>query len=153
MNDITTVRLRIGLGDLSFGATREAVAAYLGEPESTEQSGPPGDSSVMWYYHKHPLKGSASFDEESGFTLSEMMTSAPSASLNGHCLMGRPKAEVLERLSGVELGECEENVEDLEDDDDQRVCELWFHSVGLGLHFEDDMLDTIQWGFPIEDDA
>jgi len=151
MNAITTIKLGIGLGDLPFGATRDAVTAYLGHPDGTESHGDPGNAKIMWYYSS--IAGYVSFDEDDGFRLGTIETASQSASLNGQCLIGLPKQEVLEFLTGLPLGEPEEQVNDLEDDGDSRSCLLSFSSQSLNLWFEDDVLTEIQWGYLIDENG
>ena len=145
MNDIFTIKLGIGLGDLRFGATRGEVQAYLGQPDKTESEGDPGKVQTTWHYDS--IKGYVSFDEDDNFRLGTMESASRSMELNGQCLIGQSKCEVLDALTGMSLGEFREELNDLEKAEDKRDCLLYFDSQSLSLWFEDNILTEIQWGY------
>ena len=147
MNDITTIRPTIGLGNLRFGVTRDEVADYLGQPDRIETDGDAGDTHIMWYYDA--IGGYVSFDEDDGIRLGTIETSSPEASIEGKCLIGISKAEALAWLS--EIGEPREQLNDLYGDGDSRGCLFSICSHGLNLWFEDNVLTEVQWGYLLDE--
>jgi hypothetical protein len=144
MNDIVTIRLGVGIGDLRFGATQEQTKSYLGEPEQISTDDEAGDQSIAWYYWSRGL--SVHFDEDDDFRLGTIETSSGKSSLNGMYLINQPIRHVTKSLVCMELGEPEKDVSGLEDENDERACRLSYDSYGLNLWFEDDLLTEIQWG-------
>ena len=140
MNDVTTIKPGIGLGDLRFGSTRDEVEVYLGKPDRLESELEPG-ACPMWYYDS--IGVSISFDDDD-LRLNIIETSSPSATLNGHTLIGKTKDEVMSFIESNISGSHEEERYDL--DGDSRGCELYFSSQSLHLWLEDDILTEIQWG-------
>ena len=143
MKDVTTIKLGIGLGDLRFGSTRDEVEAYLGQPDRLESNVEPG-ACPMWYYDS--IGVTISFNDDDP-RLNIIETSSPSATLNGHTLIGKTKDEVMPFIESNISGSHEEERHDLEDDGDSRECILSFSSQNLNLWFEDDILTEIQWGY------
>ncbi|TPW13360.1 MAG: hypothetical protein FD130_1586 [Halothiobacillaceae bacterium] len=150
MNDITTIKLTYGLGNLPFGATEDEVEAYLGAADEIESIGDPNDEHITWHYKS--LLGYVCFDEIDDFRLGTIETSLPGATLNGVALMGRGKDEVRRQLKGVTTGRYEESHHDYERSGDARVCLLTYGDQSLNLWFTDEILTSIQWGYLISED-
>lgn len=151
MNDIQAIVPGHGLGDLRFGALRQEVTAYLGEPDGVEMCGEPGDTSEMWHYES--IGGYVSFDEEDGFRLGTIETASDQASLSGHCLIGCPQEQVLKWLDELELGEWYEEEIEPEDEEDVMGSMIAFPEYGLNLWFEEGVLEAIQWEHLIDSDG
>ena len=150
MNDVTTIKLGIGLGNLRFGLTRDEVEAYLGQPDRIKSDPEPG-AYTMWFYDSIGVY--IPFDDDDDLRFGSIETSSPSATLNGFTLIGKTKDEVMSFIESNISGSYEEERGDLEDDGDSRGCELSFSSQSLTLWFEDDILTEIQWAYLTDDNG
>jgi hypothetical protein len=147
MNDIYTIKLKTGLGDLRFGASQKQVIVYLGKPDRIDVDDDLRD--IIWYYDI--LDGYVSFDEDDEYGLGTIEVSSKLFTLNNRNLIGKSKSEVLSFLNDCGINGPEVTHSDLEDDNDQRSLLLHYEGESLNLWFEDDFLTEIQWGYLIND--
>ncbi|WP_435020477.1 hypothetical protein TA3x_001850 [Tundrisphaera sp. TA3] len=136
------VRPGIGLGDLRFGSSRDAVAGRLGDPDDIDEDLDGPDPHVAWEYENLGL--TAYFDGGEDFRLSSLKIESEDAELCGHRLVGQPEALVRAILGGLDLGRSE--FELLEFADHPTLGWLRYDEQGLGFWFQDGRLDAIDWG-------
>ena len=133
--DFHTIHPRRGLGDLRFGASREEVRVYLGEPEAIDDSDLPGG----WLRWRYPALGiDADFDDAHGLRLIALSTGNAEATLRGHKLIGLDGPAALKTAAGLGLGPYRRAVDAL-------GWEAEFHDASLELRFDDDRLWLIAW--------
>ncbi len=147
MNDIYTIKLKTGLGNLRFGASQKQVELYLGKPNRIDIDDNLGD--ITWYYDI--LDGYVSFDEDDEYRLGTIEVASNLFTLNNRNLIGKTKTEVLSFLNDRGIKDPEVTYSDLEDKNDQRSLQLHYEDESLNLWFEDDYLTEIQWGYLIDD--
>ncbi len=142
--DITTIRPNIGLGDLYFGATREHVRDYLGEPGSIEA--PDRFSAILWWgYVDHQII--VGFEQNGGVRLTHLKADGASATLHGHKFIGLSSDVALELAEQCGLG-GHFRVED------GLGWDAVFDQANLKLRFDDDTLWLISWrGTATKDDV
>ena len=145
MNDSSTVRPGVGIGDLKFGATISDVESYLGPADDRSESKLGNDTSIRLLWGDTLV---CWFDSDDDFRLGSIQTEHNDAVLAGHRLISRRRAEVLTLLS-PHFGEPE-----LEDMSVVERPECWlatYDAQSLNLWFEFGQLDAIQWGYLFDD--
>jgi hypothetical protein len=139
-----------GLDDIRFGMTRSEVKKVLGEPDEVDQyasSEESDDNTEAFHYDE--IEVSVSFDELDDWRLSSIAVSDPAAVLEGVKLIGVSDEELLEKVSGLELGEYDrEDVSSPESPDNEVIS---FYESSINFWFEDGKVSEIQFG-PIWDD-
>jgi hypothetical protein len=143
--NIKDVKIGHGLGDLTFGNSKEKIKHLLGEPTESDSFNASGEEdgylTEAWHYDNDEF--SLSFDEEDNWRLTTISISSPEATFNGNQLIGKDMNEVLQFFDKEELGENE--LDDLSDEGtDQKLVS--FLRASLNLWFEDGKLSEIQWG-------
>ena len=141
-NDVVTIRLGVGLGELKFGASRDDVRLYLGDPEDVNEDLLSFDPSIAWYYWEAGL--SAHFDGEDDFRLGTIQIEREDAELLGMRMIGRPRHEALAMLAPYDLGPVEE--EGMESAESPTMRVMRWDEQNLDLWFDDGKVDAIQWG-------
>ena len=143
------IKIGLGLGNIRFGSSKEAVKKILGEPNEIDQVDVPIDeeeiSIEQWHYDN--LELSLSFDDNEDELLDTFAVSSPEYTLNGIALIGKSIIEIDNILVDLMLGDCEKD--NLSDDEDNTHV-YSFHDSNMNFWFEDDELSEIQWG-PDED--
>jgi len=145
LDNIREIHIGKGLGQLSFGATREQVLALLGEPTEREKytlSELENDDTEAWHYDDLDL--SLSFDEENDWRLSSMAVSSDAYVLDGKSLIGSGKADVVQFF--IEKGW--DNIEEDEEikKENPENCLLHVDQASISLWFENDELTEMQIG-------
>ena len=131
--DHMTIRPGVGLGDLKFGASRDEVQAYLGEPVVDDEN------LRDWLNWEYPEIGvSVSFDREYSLRLLSISTTSKESSLFGHRLIGMKSKEALEIIEGKGLGGWKRVKDAL-------GWEAEFNDVSVEFRFDDDQLWLISW--------
>jgi hypothetical protein len=143
--NVTAIKIGHGLGDITFGDTKEKIKHLLGEPGEVDTFNASGEEdgylTEAWHYDDQEF--SLSFDEEDNWRLTTISISSPESLYNGNQLIGKNMEEVMKLIDVEELGENE--LEDLSDEGiDQKL--IGFLRASLNLWFEEGNLSEIQWG-------
>nr|WP_319397403.1 hypothetical protein [uncultured Carboxylicivirga sp.] len=146
MNEIT---LGEGLGQLTFGLSRDEVAKLIGEPSEKEKVDGDQESGAMEAWHYDDLDLSLSFEEDADWRLLSITTASADVMFEGLDLIGLSQGEVLEQMEVFNLGEFE--IEDLSDDGSSLQMVATNNDFSLNLFFDHDLLTEIQFG-PFFDD-
>ena len=146
MQEIT---LGQGLGDLTFGKTREEVLKLIGEPTEKESIEGDAEYGAMEAWHYDELDLSLSFEEDANWRLLSITSASPDVLFEGIDLIGLSQGEVLEQMEVFNLGEFD--IEDLSDDGSAMQMVATNDDFSLNLFFDNDLLTEIQWG-PFWDD-
>lgn len=137
------IKIGEGLGEITFGNTREQVLKILGEPTEKDVYNASEDDDYQtedWHYDE--IEVSLSFDEEDNFRLTTIATSSPEFVLNNKNLIGLSFDEVMKETEQLELGD---NVLDDYSEENENTKLLSYPNAGLNLWFEDDVLSEIQF--------
>src|ERR1051325_7844020 len=110
---VWVLRPGVGLGGLVFGAARDDVYLYLGNPEDVSEDLLGPDPRVAWYYWK--LGIGAHFSGVEGFRLGTLQVERADAELFSRRLIGRPEESVRAVLTSFGLGEFEYEVMEFAD--------------------------------------
>jgi hypothetical protein len=139
--NLTDIKIGHGLGDMTFGDTKEKIKHLFGEPGEIEKFYATGEEdgylTEAWHYDEHEF--SLSFDGEDNWRLTTISISSPDSQYNGIQLIGKNMEEVL-AIIGNELGENELDDKSV----DQKL--ISFLRASLNLWFEKGKLSEIQWG-------
>lgn len=150
-NGFTEIKPFQGLGDLSFGMTREQAQSLLGAPSEKETFSLDEDfdeRTEAWHYDEDGL--SLSFDEGFGWKLSSIAASTEDYTLEGVSLIGKDLVQVLGIFENKDWGEL---LEDDDMDEEMGSSRLFFvEEKGLSLWFENELLTEVQWNAETEDD-
>lgn len=143
--NLKSIDLGEGLGDLRFGMSREAVRAMLGEP--TEIDGNPFDDKVgerteNWHYDE--LKLSLSFQEPLEWELDTISVTDPFYELNNQSLIGKKLKMVKAILEEMDITDLE--MENHADDKNKKHTLLTSDTYLSNFWFDDGVLGEIQWG-------
>lgn len=140
-----TIMIGEGLGDLRFGMSREEVKALLGEAdEVSEFSYTDTDEDLTESWHYDDLELSLSFDEEDDWLLSAIAVNGDDYLLEGKKLMGFPRAQVLDEVAKMGLGEME--LEDMSSAEAPDLILVTLEDSDLSLWFDEGVLTEILWG-------
>ena len=143
--NVKDIKIGHGLGDITFGDSKEKIKHLLGEPSEVDTFNASGEEdgylTEAWHYDDQEF--SLSFDEEDNWKLTTISISSNKCSFNGENLIGKEMEEVLKLINSEELGENE--LDDLSDEGiDQKL--ISFLRASLNLWFEDGELSEVQWG-------
>jgi hypothetical protein len=141
----TDIKIGHGLGDITFGDTKEKIKHLLGEPSEIDTFNASGEEegylTEAWHYDDREF--SLSFDEEDNWRLTTISVSSNESKYNADNLIGKSMEEVMKIMDTNDLGENE--MDDLSDEGvDQKLVS--FLRASLNLWFEDGDLSEIQWG-------
>jgi hypothetical protein len=146
IDSIREIKPGRGLGELSFGQTREQVIALLGEPTEKEvynlSDEDDEDKTESWHYDDYDL--SLSFDEENSWKLSSIAVSSDDYLLEGQSLIGKSKEEVLKQCAENNWGTAEEDEEVTAETSGNSLVHI--DKSSMSLWFEDDELTELQIG-------
>ena len=145
LDNIRNIQVGKGLGDLTFGKSREQVVAILGEPTEKEKytlSDLDNDDTEAWHYDNLDL--SLSFDEESNWRLSSIAVSSDEYLIDGETLIGKNKGEVVAFLIDKGWNEIEEDEEVKQENGSNTL--LHVDKASMSLWFENDELTEMQIG-------
>lgn len=140
----TSIVPGIGLGDITFGMSREEVEQLLGTPQaktvtSYDDSGE--DLSDSWEYHE--LRLDLSFEEEEDWRLSIISASSEDYTLEGKELIGLEMEELLPELAELQINDLV--VEDLEGEHPESQL-ISSEATGMNFWLNKGILEEIQWG-------
>ncbi|PCI93891.1 MAG: hypothetical protein COB15_15475 [Flavobacteriales bacterium] len=143
--NVKDIKIGNGLGDITFGNSKEKIKHLLGEAGETDTFNASGEEdgylTEAWHYDDQEF--SLSFDEEDNWKLTTISISSPEATFNGNQLIGKEMDDVLRFFNNEEFGENE--LDDLSDEGiDQKLVS--YLRASLNLWFEDGKLSEIQWG-------
>jgi hypothetical protein len=132
-----------GFGGLKFGATKQEVIEYLGEPneEETFEDEETGNVLICHFWDKAT---SAFFDNPNAPLLNNLETDNPQATLFGKTVFAMKEAEIkamMEENGYTELDE--EMMEGEEFENEKRVS---YDDAMMDFFFEDDVLTAVNWG-------
>lgn len=145
MLDLNTIKPGYGLGDLSFGSTREECSLYLGEPDDKIIEQFEGEEYILWYYHEKAI--SLSFEASEDYRLGTIIVENDDARLNGEKLIGKSVAEVTTLLK-------EWGYYYLDEPGDEESIIIEVHAIECNFIFTNNVLDGIQWSYYwIDDDT
>ena len=100
LRDIATIRPKVGLGSLRFGATRDEVRAYLSSANPV-----PNDHDTTWeWWAYEALALCLAFDRADGHRLVALRTERRESTLMGKRFIGMPQEAALRLASDVGLG-------------------------------------------------
>jgi hypothetical protein len=136
-----------GFGELEFGATKEEVFAYLGEPDEEEifEDEEEGDTLVCHFWGKAT---SAFFENLTEPVLNNLETDNPDATLFGKPVFAMKEAEVKKLMKANGYTEIDEEMMESEEfDNEKRVS---FDEAMVDFFFEDDLLTAVSWGVFLE---
>lgn len=151
-NGFTEIKPFSGLGDLSFGMTREQAQSILGAPSEKETFSldeDEDDRTEAWHYDEDGL--SLSFDESAGWKLSSIAVSLEEYTLEGVSLVGKELEEVLNVFENKDWGELQEDDEMEEEMGGSRL--FFVEEKGISLWFEGDVLTEVQWNAEADEEA
>ncbi len=143
--NLKSIDLGEGLGDLVFGMSREEVREMLGEP--TEIDGNPFDDEVgerteNWHYDE--LKLSLSFQEPLEWELDTISVTDAFYELNQQSLIGKKLKLVKGMLEEMDITDLE--MEDHSDDHNKKHTLLTSDAFLSNFWFDEGILREIQWG-------
>ena len=143
--NVKDIKIGHGLGDITFGDSKEKIDHLLGKPTDIDTFNASGEEegylTEAWHFDDEEF--SLSFDEEDNWRLTTISISSPDAIFNGQQLIGKEMDEVLKFFSSDDFGENE--LDDLSDEGiDQKL--ISFLRASLNLMFENGKLSEIQWG-------
>ncbi len=147
----TEIKPFAGLGDLSFGMTREQAQSLLGAPTEKETFSLDVDydeRTEAWHYDEDGL--SLSFDESFGWKLTSIAASSEAYTLEGVSLIGKTLDHVTGVFENKGWGTLEED-EDMEDEATNSAL-FFVEEKGMSLWFEEGELTEIQWNADMEED-
>ncbi len=143
-NGFTEIKPFSGLGDLSFGMTREQAESLLGAPTEKETFVLDEDfeeRTEAWHYDERGL--SLSFDESFGWKLGSIAVSTESYTLEEVSLVGKDLKMVESIFELKNWGELQEDDDMEEEMENSRL--FFVEEKGLSLWFENEVLTEIQW--------
>lgn len=143
--NLKSINLGAGLGDILFGMSREAVRTMLGNP--TEIDDNPfkeelGHRTETWHYDE--LKLSLSFQEPLEWELDTISVTGNFYKLNDESLIGKPMMAVKTTLERMNITDLE--MEDHSDGDEVKHTLLSSDNYLSNFWFDDNVLAEIQWG-------
>jgi hypothetical protein len=136
-----------GFGELEFGATKEEVFAFLGEPDEEEifTDDEEGDTLVCHFWGKAV---SAFFENLTEPVLNNLETDNPDTTLFGKPVFAMKEAEVKKLMKANGYTEIDEEMMESEEfDNEKRVS---FDEAMVDFFFEDDLLTAVSWGVFLE---
>ena len=143
--NLKSINLGGGLGDILFGMSREAVRKILGDP--TEIDDNPfkeevGHRTQTWHYDE--LKVSLSFQEPLEWELDTISITDAFYEINNQSLIGKPIMAVKTALEKMDITDLE--MEDHSEGEDVKHTLLSSDSYLSNFWFDNDLLAEIQWG-------
>ena len=143
--NLKSINLGAGLGDILFGMSRDAVRKILGDP--TEIDDNPfkeemGHRTESWHYDE--LKVSLSFQEPLEWELDTISVTDVFYEINNQSLIGKPMMAVKTALEKMDITDLE--MEDHSEGDDIKHTLLSSDSYLSNFWFDNDILAEIQWG-------
>lgn len=143
--NLKSINLGSGLGDILFGMSREAVRKILGDP--TEIDDNPfkeemGHRTETWHYDE--LKVSLSFQEPLEWELDTISVTDNFYEINNQSLIGKSMMAVKTALEKMDITDLE--MEDHSEDDDVKHTLLSSDSYLSNFWFDNNILAEIQWG-------
>jgi hypothetical protein len=142
--DLLTIRPGVGVGDLRFGATRDEVRAFAGEPQdivpSEEEAG-----SELWVYDDAAIALGFAVEESLRFVSCESYSTK--ATLNGETLVGLDRETV---EAALERAGADEGIFMAEDDEGSG--QIAVPRLGINLWFGDHIVESVGWGVLFDDD-
>ncbi len=143
--NLKSINLGLGLGDILFGMSREAVRKILGNP--TEIDDNPfkeemGHRTETWHYDA--LKVSLSFQEPLEWELDTISVTDAFYEINSQSLIGKSLMVVKTALEKMDITDLE--MEDHSEGDDVKHTLLSSDSYLSNFWFDNDLLAEIQWG-------
>jgi hypothetical protein len=136
-----------GFGELEFGATKEEVFEYLGQPDEEEifEDEEEGDTLVCHYWGKAV---SAFFENPVEPVLNNLETDNPDATLFGKHVFALKEAEIKKLMKANGYKEIDEEIMESEEfDNEKRVS---FDEAMVDFFFEDEVLTAVSWGVFLE---
>ena len=114
--NVKDIKIGHGLGDITFGDSKEKIDHLLGKPTDIDTFNASGEEegylTEAWHFDDEEF--SLSFDEEDNWRLTTISISSPDAIFNGQQLIGKEMDEVLKFFSSDDFGENE--LDDLSDE-------------------------------------
>lgn len=148
-----TILPGVGLGEVKFGMTREAVLSILGNPEAKEvvsYSDEEDEKSDSWEYQG--LRVDLSFEEAEDWRLVIISVSSEDYLLNGKALIGSDQEELMTELAQLEISDLD--IEDLSDEQNPNQKLVSSELLGINFWLVEDTLQEIQWApLFIDDDT
>ena len=144
IEDLSEIKLGLGLGPIKFGMTREEVKAILGEADnvdsySLDHNGK--DLSEAWEYNEFAI--SISFDEEDDWKLSTLAIASKQYLFNDKTLIGLDQNTLLKELKSLEITDIQ--VEDCSNTEFPDHVLVEVESLSLNFWLDDGILEEIQW--------
>ncbi|KAA3635679.1 MAG: hypothetical protein DWQ02_09550 [Bacteroidetes bacterium] len=135
----------IGVGDLSFGMSRDQVVETLGQPTEKESFADPDqeheDLEEIWHYDE--LELSASFEAANDWVLVSLSVSGEEYRLEGTPIIGLTKDGLTAVLNDMDFGEVEyEDHSSLENPSQELIASTLF---GMNFWLENGKVTEIQW--------
>ena len=99
--NITDIKIGHGLGDITFGDSKEKIKHLLGEPGEIDTFNASGEEdgylTEAWHYDDQEF--SLSFDEEDNWRLTTISISSPECLYNDQKLIGKSMDEVMKLIT------------------------------------------------------
>lgn len=134
-----------GLDNVKFGMTRSQVNKILGKPDETEVyqfSEEEKDLTEAWHYDETGF--SISFDQENDWLLGSIAVSQTSCILEGADVMGMSKADLIDYLEKLEIGDLEfdKQVDEAENID---LTVIYSPDENICFFLDDDQVSEVKW--------
>ena len=128
MSNLTEIYPLKGLGEISFGFTRNQVKSILGEPSEidTFQYDDDDDDELTESWHYDEKEISLSFDEVEDWKLVNIAISSDNFTLNSKTIIGLKKNELKELLTSLDLGTVNDDVENNVVSIIEKQLNFWF---------------------------
>jgi hypothetical protein len=144
IEELSEIKLGLGLGPIKFGMTREEVKTILGEADdidsySLDDNGK--DLSEAWEYDEFAI--SISFDEEDDWKLSTVAIASKEYLFRGKKLIGLDQNTLLKELKSLEISDIQ--VEDCSNTEFPDHILVEVESLSLNFWLDNGILEEIQW--------
>lgn len=143
--NLKSIDLGEGLGDILFGMSREAIRKMLGEPDEIDHNPfkeEVGQRTESWHYDD--LKLSLSFQEPLEWELDTISVTDAFYELNQQSLIGK-KIKLVKAIL-VEMDITDLEMEDHSDEESKNHKLLTSDAYLSNYWFDDGILTEIQWG-------
>jgi hypothetical protein len=141
--DLENIKIGQGLGCLIFGMKPEEIECILGEPEIKNHFKDDQEDYIEWHFESEKIY--VYFDAEDDFRLSNISCERLSCKLLDQNLIGETYNKILRFLENSHLGSFK-SIPNYLKDDENSVSLIECSKACINFWFEDNQLQTIQFG-------